>query len=329
MNKSRARKKAIQEYTMLVIIAITAVCVLVSGMMLFDRIGKFAQNERIPCTVIDLTADNVSNRGSSNDITSSITGSMISSGDISRMSLSATDVTPSFRKTATTSYGDPFILEPGFEVYDDNVVWQTMTDVEIFKVTYDECGDLSVDGTDDKVFAPGTGNSYQFVLENTGEVPIEYSMEVEAFFSNKDVFIPIEAKFHDFEGNYYVGGNGDNWEPALELNTVKKTEELDVGRHRTFTLDWQWRFEGSTEGGDEYDTMLGNMAVDEDLELTIIIKTVAQADEIPINPGGETGDDNTILLWSIVLVASLALIGVIAIIKKKRQSDEEYESEEQ
>ena len=318
MKRSKTRKR-VGHYGLLAVASVTAITVLVSGLMLFDRVGKFAEKDNFPCTVINLNEDNVSNKPGSGNVMSTLPEMSISGAEVSRMSLTNNDVT--FAETATTSYGDPFILEPGFEVYDDNVVWQTMTDVEIFKVTYDEKGDISVDGTDDKVFAPGTGNSYKFVLENTGETPIEYTMEVEAFFSNEDVFIPIETKFHDYEGNYYVGGEGNSWEPALELNNVRKTEELDVGRHRTFTLDWQWAFEGSTEGGDVYDTMLGNMAVDEDLELTIIIRTVAQADEIPLDPGGETGDDNTILICSIILVAALGLICILAILKRKRDAD--------
>lgn len=329
MKRSKTKKR-MEHYTLLAIASVTAITVLVSGLMLLDRVGKFAEEDNFPCTVINLNEDNVSNQSASDNMMSVLPETTISGAEVSRMALTNNDVT--FSQTATTSFGDPFILEPGFEVYDDNVVWQTMTDVEIFKVTYDEQGDISVDGTDDKVFAPGTGNSYKFVLENTGETPIEYTMEVEAFFSNKDVFIPIETKFHDYEGNYYVGGEGNSWEPALELNRVRKTEELDVGRHRTFTLDWQWPFEDSTEGGDVYDTMLGNMAVDEDLELTIIIRTVAQADEIPLDPGGETGDDNTILICSIILVAALGLIVILAIIKKKREADEdesEYENNQQ
>lgn len=319
MKKSKS-KKSVKEYTLLVITSITAICVLVSGLMLFDRMSKFANEKDIPCTVINLNKDNISGTNNSTGVTSGIVSPMFSTGEVSRLSLSNSE--PTFKKTSKPDGNGGFILEPGFEVSDDKVVWQTKTDVDIFKVTYDETGDMTVDGTDDKVFAPGTGNSYQFVLKNTGEVPIAYTMEVEAFFSPQEIDIPIVAKFHDYEGNFYAGGEGDNWDDVLELNGINKTETLDVGRHRTFTLDWQWPFEDSTEGGDVYDTMLGNMAVDEDLELTIIINTVAQADYVHV-PGGETGDDNTIFIWSIVLVASLALIAVFAIIKKKREYDEE------
>lgn len=164
---------------------------------------------------------------------------------------------------------------PGFAAYDEKKIWSTKTQVDIFSASYkNDQGILTVESeNNDKVFAPGTGDSYTFWLKNTGNVPMDYTLEFEALFSPKNVKIPVKAKIKSYNGDWLLGEK-DKWGDVLKLNNVEDRATLGVNQYAKYTLDWQWVFE---RGYDLYDTYLGNRAVNEDLSLTIIIKTVAEA----------------------------------------------------
>ena len=99
-------------------------------------------------------------------------------------------------------------------------------------------------------------------------------------------------------------------------------------------MEWQWPFE---RGDDEFDTYLGNRAVDEDLKLTIVIKTIATGDDsrtevirVPILswiPGiPKTGDVSNVLLWGGLLAGSMVVLVICLIVMKRgKKSSEEME----
>ena len=160
-----------------------------------------------------------------------------------------------------------------FRTYDDKVEWSTDTAIEIFKFNYDETGGLSVVSSNDmKVFAPGTGNEYTFHVKNGSSEAVDYKMWVEAYFSHEDLWIPIEVKMREGSDDYLIG-DADNWVEAVELNTVSEEQTLESNRYTNYTLDWRWvfeRFDGEgLEANDANDTSIGNMAVYDDLTLTI------------------------------------------------------------
>ena len=197
-------------------------------------------------------------------------------------------------------------LERDFEVVDENGNWLTQTTVEIFHVTYDnETGEVSVNSSEgDRLIAPGTENSYTFKLKNTGEVAIDYEMFIDAYITPNDVKIPVEVRLNRFDGWWLVGGN-DEWEEVTELDSVYDTYTVGTMCHTYYTLDWRWPFES---GDDEYDTSLGNLAVGEDLVLTIEISTVATESADIYASGGvmpQTGDDNQIVLYMALAVCSI------------------------
>lgn len=209
-------------------------------------------------------------------------------------------------------------LDPDITVYDNVRTWETTTEVDIFKIAY-ENGEavVTVDGMDDKVIAPGTGNEYTFYLKNTGNVKLDYTLEIEAFFTPDTQPIPVEARLKGYDGTYLLGAE-DSWADVLELNQVQDKASISVNRYAYYTLDWQWPFES---GDDAYDTLLGNLAVDEDLTLTIVIKTVATGEdmttEIIQTEVTVTGDDMNLLGW-IGLAAAAMLLVVFMVIRKKR-----------
>ena len=225
--------------------------------------------------------------------------------------------------------------DPHFQVEDDEQVWKAegRTDIEIFKISYDNNGDavFTVNSENgDKVIAPGTGFDYEFTLVNDGGKDVSYTFVVEAYFEGTDEIIPVEAKLQEKNGEYLLGA-ADEWKPVLELDGITKSGQLSAGYLSTYKLSWQWpfeRFDGEgLDANDAFDTMLGNLAADgEDLELHIIIKTLAEADEdVPPTTGEEppqTGD-SSITVWAILAVAALALIIFLPIISRRKNGEGE------
>ena len=285
-NKSRA----------LAIVAL-ALCVILSATMLFSRLMVYSP--RSDCQYIPLTKSN-----------------------------GITRVTQSTRPTI--ALGTPvlltarplFLAAPGFEVWDPNTVWSGETDVEIFSIRYDnESGETTVrsqDGT--KVLAPGTGSTYEFALENTGNVSLDYTLEMEAWFSDAEYPIPVVASVVGHEGEYLLG-SAEEMVDVLRLEEVRQSGTVAAGNIMPFSLNWEWPFELD----DEYDTMLGNMAVEEDLTLTVVIKTTASYSADPDEPGGsppQTGDTAQIELYAIMMVAYLAGVLLILLLRKKEKEHE-------
>ncbi len=210
-----------------------------------------------------------------------------------------------------------------FRITDANTVWQGNTNVEIFKISYQNGEEkITVDGGTDKVIAPGTSNQYSFTLDNSGEFALDYTMTIKAWFGNDEYAIPVTARLRVADGGYAVGSE-DSYEDVLALNRVMCETTLGAGRQHTYVLDWQWAFEGD----DVYDTFLGNLAAaGEEVSLTIAIETVATQSIDPDSSSGDlppTGDDNSALWW--MCAALLAMAGIYLVLQAKNRS-QTYES---
>jgi hypothetical protein len=184
----------------------------------------------------------------------------------------ATKVVESVGRTLdATAYAEADGLElsqdASMVAYDSATVWESETSVDIFSVSYDG---TVVSSTDDKLIAPGTSDEYVFTLENTGSALLDYELTMEAYVTGADVSLPVRVSVHDHTGAYVLG-DADHRVDVLDLNLVDEKAKLSSGRFAVYTLAWEWPY----EGGDEYDTALGNLAVGEDVTLTIKIHTVA------------------------------------------------------
>ena len=186
-----------------------------------------------------------------------------------------------------------------------NPKFEMIAEGEIFKLSYDETGKITVigaAGNEDKLIAPGTSNLYQFTLANIGDVALDYTMTIQATVTGTDLWLPVNVRVWDYT-NKYLLGSSDKMVDVLELNSVEESAELGAGRYAVYNLEWEWPFEW---GDDEYDTMLGNLAVEDDLVLRIVIRTTAEYDENPDNPNAglikppNTGDDFPIVLLSLL-----------------------------
>lgn len=217
-------------------------------------------------------------------------------------------------------------FNPGFEVVDDKGIWVAETPVEIFKISY-ENGEqqVTVDGGDDKVIAPGTANTYSFTLKNTGNVPLDYTMSTEVVFSDPDLRLPVNVRMKDYNGGYLCG-DAEKMEHASVLNSVSDSATLAAYTNAIYSLEWEWPFESGGAEADAYDTMLGDLAVERDITMTVIIRTRAEAD-IPAE-GPDTGDDTNLTMMIAVAAIALALLVVLLILPRIKKKGEEPDGEE-
>ena len=214
--------------------------------------------------------------------------------------------------------GKLLTIMPNFQTYDDNTVWSGETDVQIFSITYNnETGETTVRSQDGvKVLAPGTGSSYRFTLENTGNVPLKYTMEMDAWFSHEAYPIPVCASVEDYEGHYLLGSKEEKVD-VLRLEEVRESGTIGAGYLQPYTLNWEWPFEQD----DAYDTMLGNLAVENDITLTVAIRTSASYynDDDPGGYPPKTGDQSPIVLYGVLMILSLAGLLLLVIARKEQE----------
>ncbi len=202
----------------------------------------------------------------------------------------------------------------GVEISDDTTVWSMDTLIDIFKISYvNGENEITVNSDmQDKVIAPGTENSYTFRLKNTGSTNATYTLSVEAFFTPDDVQIPVTVRLNRMDGDWIVGSESE-YGLVSELNGAEDEGSLSSGKVATYVLDWVWPFES---GSDEFDTLLGNRAVDEDLMFTIRINTVAEIDAAP-----NTGDDSSLGMWMGLTGVSFVLLVLLLVFKKKEEDE--------
>jgi len=219
---------------------------------------------------------------------------------------------------------------PGIEISDDQVIWKSNTEVEIFKSSYvNGVNEITVNSDNgDSLIAPGTMNSYTFKLKNTGDVALKYTVNVDVFVSPSGIKIPVVARLNRYDGSW-ISGSADEYVDLSVLDGAEDSDLLSVNCYTYYTLDWMWPFEN---GQDEFDTWLGNHASDEDLTLTIVINTIAEATEDYFLQSGikapNTGDDSTLGVWIGCTVVSLVALIALILMKKKNEDDSEAEENE-
>lgn len=219
----------------------------------------------------------------------------------------------------TPDSGDEPEKKPGFEAEDNKKIWSTQTEVELFHVSYtDDEQNItveSVDGT--QIIAPGTHNTYVFKLKNTGNVALDYTVDLEAFCTPADILIPVNGRVCRYDGEWVVGGEND-YPMLATAEDARDTSTLGAGCYAYYTLDWVWPYENDS---DEHDTMLGNLAGEQELTFTIRITTTATESADPNADGGlripQTGD-NTDLVLLIVIAASSFVMMILLIIWQKK-----------
>lgn len=260
---------------------------------------------------------------------------------------------PDTNESGDSAEQTPQQPSPKLEVSDDNTVWSTNTEIEIFSVSYENGEHVITVKSEDgqKVIAPGTENSYIFKFKNEGDFALDCNVRVEAYFTPEGLSVPIKGRLSRYDGKW-VTDSADSYVGVASLNGTEDSVTLDAGRYIYYTLDWMWPYES---GNDALDTIIGNMAEDEELTFTIAITTTATiSDSKDDNPGDnpndkpvdnendnpgdnqgnnhgdnpdggilipKTGDIGHIVLWVIVLAASLALLLLVFTLKRRKKED--------
>ena len=298
------------------LIIITSLCLLVTTVVLCDRLGVFTVTTNIPQVAITLNAEE--SQSSSFDDSSAITDVSVTEAE--------PETNPVEMETqiiVNDGAADAPVqnYDPDFQVSDKDGVWSEKTEIEIFKISYENAsGEITVSGNGDKIIAPGTENLYSFKLQNTGNVGMDYKMAMEAYITGSVSDLPVKVKVSDHNGIFFTGTE-TSYSPVLSLNNVSDEGSLAAGHYADYTLEWQWPFES---GDDEFDTFLGNLAVDKDITLTIVIKTVAVANEMATGGIPQTGDYSVAtyaVIFSLMIIAFILL--VISIYYKLKKQVEE------
>lgn len=283
-----------------------AIGCLISSAVLFNFIVQYSKDTQIPVINVGITDDKDKLSGDKDGSTGNGAAGQNGSG-------TGNGVTGEIDYTTLKKYN------PSFKVVDADKTWEAVNDINIFKIAYDNVtGDITVDGVGDKVIAPGTSNSYYFELVNDGDCGVDYSVIMNATLSNNVTSIPVEVKLSDYTGRYLVGSE-TTWNDVLDIKDIKEEGQLSSGNKMRYNFSWQWPFES---GNDEYDTFLGNLAVNEDITLTITINTLATANVDAVG-GVETGDNSQIMTYAIIAgVAGCAML-LLLFMGKKRKDDED------
>jgi len=216
-----------------------------------------------------------------------------------------------------------YYIHPGFEASDENVVWGSDTKISIFKISYENGEKVVTVNSDngDKLIAPGTENSYTFKLKNTGDVALDYSVNFDAYVSDDTITLPVVSRINRYDAKWIIG-NKDDYVDVEMLDKAEDTATLGAGKYTYYTLDWKWLFENGT---DDIDTMLGNLAVDEDIVLTIKISTTATLSADAENQNGilppYTGDSTNAKYWLYLSVGTLFVIFFLVLFKKEEEEE--------
>ena len=236
-------------------------------------------------------------------------------------------------------------LDDKFTVAKKNgkLVWEGMTDLEIFKVSYENGAQQVTVHNDngEKLIAPGTDNTYRIGVENMSSGSVKYSISFEAVCeiiekgaptgTGVRYDIPIYGSVSYTKGSgttateEYLFGTAQTNEKITKMEKVTHSGSVGKGKYVPYTLYWEWPFEED----DILDTMLGNQAADLDPEnkeirLTIIIKTVAEQSTDPNDDSGlpKTGDTAHVELYAVLMVASLGGLLVILLPRRKEEANE-------
>lgn len=228
---------------------------------------------------------------------------------------------------------------PSIITYDDNGIWSSKTDIEIFKMEYHNDGYITVQSSNgDKVVAPGTENEYTFHFKNEGNAPGKYNMKLEAIFSQKDWPIPIEARMKNQNGEYILGSK-DSWDNSPDLKEIKDSAVLGTNKFATYTFEWRWPFErGDGDeliANNEYDTFIADFEslYSKEMTMTLNISTSTEldygvensTDKVQGTSSPYTGEMRNLAIRSAIVMLVL-VTSIISIIHLERRQIKKIEA---
>lgn len=134
---------------------------------------------------------------------------------------------PSSSTTPNTNGGTPSqsteIEAPnaGISIEDSDIIWQSSNSLKIFKNPVYEM---------EEVIAPGSSNSYQFVIKNNSECKMTYHLE---FQEENDYNINMKYKLK--KNGKYISKEWTTYDKIKESEVVLNYKEKD-----DYVLEWKW-----------------------------------------------------------------------------------------
>ncbi len=179
-------------------------------------------------------------------------------------------------RTATATSADIFGNTTSSFEYDKTDIsqnqntWTNSAQVDIFKHSDSR---VKSDGTGiaNNVIAPGTSYDYTFSLQNSKKFIVKYTLNITG--GNDSTYkIPIRLKILDSSGNSLVGAD---WISLSDFNNVSDIGTINPQSEKQYIIRWKWDFEN---GSDDYDTYLGDRAVNEEIPCHINISVISEYD---------------------------------------------------
>lgn len=217
--------------------------------------------------------------------------------------------------------------------------WESGKNVEIFKSNYQN-GDgvytvASKNG--DKLFAPGTTAKYLFVMQNDGNIAVDYVTDLQLFLKVSDKLVdssdfPIKVRLYNDRGEYLIGDK-ETFVSVYDAANVGHIGLLGASSYDTYTLELNWPFDGD----DDLDTYLGNLSQEDGVSLTLKINVYAEESLDPAAQGGnkievegtEEYGGTVRWLWLILLMINASiLVFYVAWLLNKRAIDNVSKTDE-
>ncbi|MBQ4634702.1 MAG: hypothetical protein IJB71_05085 [Bacilli bacterium] len=226
-----------------------------------------------------------------------------------------------------------FLVEKNFRVATDDKdkIWDTKSDIDIFDSSITNKDEIVIVKSEngDNLIAPGTFNEYTFNLKNTGNIAIDYDVNMRAILKINNVEssfenFPIVVRLKNYNGEYLLG-NDETWLSIEEINDFLDQGILGVNNYAYYTLEWKW--DGKD---DKLDTALGTSAVSNDIDLIVEISTSSTPAEKPSATGGIIQVDNDLInqetkiggtikvIPFTILIILIILISITLIILKRK-----------
>lgn len=179
--------------------------------------------------------------------------------------------------------------DPEVVTDDDKNAWTMGRDIDIFKASYQngsgETTVASMDGT--KVIAPGTETTYKFSMYNSGNMAVVYATDIDFSVKIGDKTddtkkFPLRVRMLNSSGEYMIGSETE-WVQVYDATLSQYESLLGASSYETFELQLRWEFDG---GNDALDTLYGDHAAEEGVNLKMSVNTYAVEHDDPKAQGG-------------------------------------------
>lgn len=194
--------------------------------------------------------------------------------------------------------------------------------LDLFSIYYEnDSGEITVCGadTEGKVIAPGTKVEYTIRLRNKDNVAIDYMLIPDVSYTSEHS-VPILFRMVDGNGNYVIG-DAKSWVSIEDIEETFEQRTLGKNESTEYIFEWQWEFES---GDDEYDTIIGTLAKEECIGVSVKFDLLAEANTSVEANGGfissEIGEMIVSCLAIAILGTTITLLIITAVKEKKGSS---------